>query len=496
MKRSAHVLLAGAVAALAATEWLHGGSAAWVAVCAVGGAVAAALAPFARPRGRSLAAAGATLALGATLVAGWLEIRRIECCWPAEREARIARDSAALGTALQAAVSEARRLAERGRTAALLPRDGVFAMLRAAVAGERDAPEHGVAVLAPYGAPWAWAGRHRFVPERDAGDSLRAVITPFYVTLEARRQTADGGQAVGTVLLDAAPVIADRAGALGVRFGAAHGVTLRFYAAGAGPASRDVFEFAPDRDVLLSVEPVPPAQSDAKLAAQERWARWGTVALVLAIVLLLVAAPSGWGRWLTVLVGAWVAVRAPLGPALSLTAAFSPATFYRPALGVLTASAGALTAVSLVLLLAASTLWRRGGARRWWHVAAAAMLVLSAPYLVRYLGRGIAPPASGVSAGLWLTWQVALAGTSMALVLFAAALLRGPVEPRRVPWALPAACVWAAIAGLAGLWLWQPYGAWPEWYTFLWLPALVGVIIPAPRRWALPGIAVVAGTAA
>src|SRR5690348_17678936 len=56
--------------------------------------------------------------------------------------------------------------------------------------------------------------------------------------------------------------------------------TLRFYAASAGPASRDVFEFAPDRDVLLSVEPVPPAQSDAKLAAQERWARWGTVTLV------------------------------------------------------------------------------------------------------------------------------------------------------------------------------------------------------------------------
>ena len=49
--------------------------------------------------------------LSATLIAGWLEIRRIECCWPAEREARIARDSAALGAALHAAVSEARRLA-------------------------------------------------------------------------------------------------------------------------------------------------------------------------------------------------------------------------------------------------------------------------------------------------------------------------------------------------------------------------------------------------
>ncbi len=78
----------------------------------------------------------------------------------------------------------------------------------------------------------------------------------------------------------------------------------------------------------------------------------------------------------------------------------------------------------------------------------------------------------------------------------AAALVRGPAEPVRVPWALPAACVWAALAALAGLWLWNPYGAWPEWYTFVWLPALVGVLVPAPRHWAVLGIATVAGTAA
>src|SRR3989442_10978606 len=84
----------------------------------------------------------------------------------------------------------------------------------------------------------------------------------------------------------------------------------------------------------------------------------------------------------------------------------------------------------------------------------------------------------------------------MALILAAAALVRGTSEPQRVPWTLPAACVWAAGAALAGLWLWSPYGAWPEWYTFVWLPALVGVLVPAPRRWAVLGIATVAGTAA
>ncbi len=496
MKRSTHVVLAGAVATIAAAEWLHSGGAAWIAVTAASGLTAVALAPWARPRGRTLAAAAAALSVAATLVAGWLEIRRIECCWPAEREARITRDSRALAAALDAAVSEARRLAERGRTAALLPREGVFAVLRTAVADEAAIPEHGVAVLAPDGVPWGWAGRHRFVPERDAVDSLRAVITPFYVILEARRQTEDGGQAVGTVLLDAGPAIADRAGALGVAFGRTHGLALRFYAAGTAPNSPDMFDFAPERERLFSVEPVPPAQSDAKLAAQTRWARWGALALAAAIAFLLVAAPSGPWRWVVVLVGAWVAVRAPLGPALSLTAAFSPATFYRPALGAFTASAGSLVAASVVLLLAASALWRKGLRRRWWQIAAAAAHVLCAPSMVRYLGRGIAPPASGVNPGLWLTWQAALAGTSMGLVLLAAALVRGPVEPRRVPWALPAACAWAALAGFAGLWLWQPYGAWPEWYTFVWLPALVGVLVPAPRTWALAGIATVAGTAA
>src|SRR5947209_11213558 len=84
----------------------------------------------------------------------------------------------------------------------------------------------------------------------------------------------------------------------------------------------------------------------------------------------------------------------------------------------------------------------------------------------------------------------------MALVVWAAALVRGTAEPRGVPWTLPAACAWAVLAAVAGLYLWQPYGAWPEWYTFVWLPALIGAAVPAPRRWALVGIATVAGTAA
>src|SRR5207249_2296091 len=71
-----------------------------------------------------------------------------------------------------------------------------------------------------------------------------------------------------------------------------------------------------------------------------------------------------------------------------------------------------------------------------------------------------------------------------------------PTEPAHVPWTLPAACAWAILAALAGLWLWDPYGAWPEWYTFVWLPALAGVLVPARPGWSVVGIATVAGTAA
>jgi signal transduction histidine kinase len=465
--------------------------------------LAAALLAFGRrPRElRAAAAAIACLVLGAVLVIGVLGVRRIECCWSEVRAGRLPKDSSDLNGALGAAVAEARRLAEHGMTIALLPRDVEFDRLQEAVRSGSRTPgvERGVAILAADGEPLAWAGRHRFVPARDTAE-LRAVITPFYVTLEARRQTQGGGTAVGTVLLDAAPAAPDRARAVGARFEKTHGVALRFYTPGLAPHEPDVFDYiCPDcehRDTLFSVEPVAQAQGDAKLAAWGAAAVRAAVVLGAVLVLLLIAAPAGPWRWLVVLVAAWCAARAPLGLPGRAAEFFSPAVFYRSALGAFSASAGSLTVLGVVALLAVSALWRRGLDRRWWHVAGAGLLVLAAPYLVRYLGRGIAPPASGVGFALWMGWEAAVASAAMALILGAAALVRGPAEPTRVPWTLPAACLWAALAALAGLWLWSPYGAWPEWYTFVWLPALVGVLVPAPRHWAVLGIATVAGTAA
>jgi signal transduction histidine kinase len=498
VQRLSHAVIAGGVAAVAAAEWLRGNAAGWAWLAGAAGLAAVALAARPPRRPLAVAAALASLALGVVVVAGAVRVRRVECCWPALREARVTAASRALQGALGGAIAHARRLADAGARAALLPRDAAFERLAQATAAGPRGIERGVVILGADGDPVAWAGRHRAVPGPDTSE-LKAVITPFYAALEARRQ-AGAGTAVGTVLLQAAPAVADQDRTVGAAFARAHGVGLRFYGPGLGPRDSSVFEICPaaceHSDTLVSVLTIPPTQGDAKVAALAASDRLAGLILGATLVLLLAAAPAGAWRWGVTLVGAWTLLRAPLAPSVDPSGLFSPATFYRQVAGIVGASAGSLLVVGVLLLVVAGVLWRRGVPRRWWTTAAAALLVLAAPYLMRYFGRGIAPPAGGVSAVLWLAWQTALAVTAMALVWWAAALVRGTAEPARVPWTLPAACVWAGLAAVAGLWLWSPRGAWPEWYTFVWLPALAGVIVPAPRRWALTGIAVVAGTAA
>src|SRR5258705_13327063 len=183
----------------------------------------------ARPPRRAIAlcAALAILALGAALVVGALALRRIECCWAAVREQRVTRGSRQLAATLSDAVAEARRLAEQGALAAVLPREAAFARLVQAARSGPHGTERGIFALSAPGEPWAWGGRHRFVPAVDTAE-LRAVITPFYVSLEARRPPPGGGSAVGTVLLDAAPVVPDRGRALSAAFVSARGLGLHF----------------------------------------------------------------------------------------------------------------------------------------------------------------------------------------------------------------------------------------------------------------------------
>src|SRR5688572_28772519 len=148
MQRQAHVVIAGCLAALAAAEWIRSDAALWAvlaALAAVAAFVVAVRPPGPRPK-VALAAALVSLVLGFILATGAFRIWRIECCWPAVREASVATTSRALQQSLGWAIGEARRLAERGATAGGLPRTEAFDRLRDAVGG-RQAIERGLVII-------------------------------------------------------------------------------------------------------------------------------------------------------------------------------------------------------------------------------------------------------------------------------------------------------------------------------------------------------------
>src|SRR2546430_13893181 len=161
MQGRAQVALAGCAVAVAAAEWLHGTGAVW-AWAAGAAALATAVSAAWRPRGALPGAAAlACLALGAVVVTGMVRVRTIECCWPELRAGRMPRDSSQLKDALAAAVTEARRLAGRGTTAAPLTPGAAVPQPRAGAASGPRTPGagRGGGVPSPPRRPPAWAGR-------------------------------------------------------------------------------------------------------------------------------------------------------------------------------------------------------------------------------------------------------------------------------------------------------------------------------------------------
>jgi len=152
--------------------------------------------------------------------------------------------------------------------------------------------------------------------------------------------------------------------------------------------------------------------------------------------------------------------------------------------------------VGTLLTIGGVWLWGLRLPRRWYGVALGGALLLASPYLISSLGRGITPPADGVSIGLWLSWQLALVVSAAALIVPTAALFRGSSD-EPMGWAHIAIGVAIAFAAaIVGVLVWSPRGGWPDWYTFLWTPALLLVTLRGPRWATITGIALVAGSSA
>lgn len=484
----------------AATEWLRGGGGMGVAVPLLLAGVALLLellpATAGQGYGRWWPGAG-LLVLGLTMAIAERRIAPVGANWPAERERRVNVAFQRLSGELRAAVNQADRLAEAAAPLARGERERAFEELGRVL--PRDQAEMAVVILESTGTPWAWAGRHRVPPEAE-GDSISARFTRFYAVLESRRHLPEGRVAVATVLVwaDSAVPRADRS--LAARFAASAGVQLRVFAPQSAPRASDIFDYVipgPRGDRLLfSIQPLPPNQEVAERAVSQQVHVWVGLAMLLLLVAVLPTLTRPPERWVLLLGLLWAATRSPLGAALGYEDLFSPANFRRGILGPLSASPGHLLLTSALVLMWAAWLRGRVLGHRALRIGLGSLLLLGAPYLVSELGRGIIPPLNGVPPHLWVTWQVTLTIATSALIVLAAALFRGQDEPESgVPW-VALGCAIGLAAAMVGLAIWEPRAGWPEWYTFLWTPALFLAARPAPR-WALvAGTAIVAGSAA
>ena len=481
---------------MAAAEWLRRPSLPWVVVgaLAVGGCLVA-LYPY---RGWRRCGLVATLVgLIVTIAVTQARLTAIETRWAEQREHRVQAASERLSGDLHAALHRADRLAQ---SALASPQDDRVAGLRLL---QRLVPTRGaemsVTLFDPEGDVWAWAGRHRLPPAAE-GDSIGSRATGYYVVLEARRHSAEGRTAVAGVLIWAHPAVPDRSRSVAELFRESTEVGLAVYPPGSAPDSVDVFDYEEPTTagprLLFSVRPVPPEQGTAKQRAYAGGSRIATwlILLAMGIALSLTARPV---ERFAVLGGLlWLAVRSPVGGALNLQPLFSPATFFRPLLGPLSGSAGALALAGALLTIAGVWLWRRRLPRRWYGVALGSALLLVSPYLISSLGRGITPPAGGVSVALWLGWHLAILVSAAALIVPTAALFRGAGPQNPSPRRIVAGAAIAVAAATVGVLVWSPRGGWPDWYTFLWTPALLLVALPAPRWATISGIALVAGSSA
>ncbi len=393
----------------------------------------------------------------------------------ADADEEVRRQQAELAQAAELLADSALKLASRDRLAA-------FETLERLIAGK---PGLTVTLLEDrrpvvWAGPTGWADpdRWRTLPP---ADTTTVVRSPYYLTLEARRHLGHAS-AIVSYLLWADEVTGAETLSLAGSFSARTGIAL-----------------IPGRGMPPGLEAVSPDDGAArrKVAVQGRaLVSWAVVAFTV-LGAVAVSRPA----WRYLLLAALLAlfVRTPIGAGLGAEQLFSPATFFRSIAGPFSSSVGLLAVSGTMLTLVSVGLWRLKLPRRWFGVVLGVAALVVAPDVYREVGRGITPPAGGVSLALWITWQLAMVVTAAGLISLAAALFRGQGEPADSwKWWLVAGVGLALVATLVGTYIWRPIPrvGWPMWYTALWWIPLLLVTRPAPR-WATAGaIAVVAAAAA
>ena len=470
-------IVSTSVALLATSRWLSATSVDYLVIAGTATALAGALVFALTPPDRRWAIASVVaLALALALAANTqTQLARLERQWPAERDRMTAEAQAALAEGVMRSVAELRTLARR--TVKSPPdRADAFEHL-AGMSGDDD-----VALVRFHGeTPVAWRGRPR-VPFDSLADSVGIVATSFYVALFAAER-AEGERGVASRLLHAASpadrMVSSLAGDVARRAGIAGFAFIPLADTGLVPGARVL---RAEGRALLAVVAQPPTQGEVQLRLLERARLLLGVLLALALATFIVSAWRGrrglrWRAALTA-VGLLCVAMIPLSSYSNYSRLFDPSLYFTSLGGPLTANAAALaltSALVLLLLLAAvrrqSRLWNR-----WIGVAVVIGVTGLGPFLLRDLARGIQIPSYGVSASLWLIWEVPLFLAAVSVILAGAAGGSAALGASR---GLPAfvAPSLAALAALIAPVVWEAPGQWPWWYTILWIAAIAALAV-------------------
>ena len=472
-----------AAALLAACAWLGEPRIGYLASCVVAtiAGVAVLRSARARPSRVPLLVALAALGIAAALATrAQLRLSRF-----ARDPAAVGRDEAAAQHArLRVRVDEElrtlRALARRARAAPPEPIAAMQSLMRAV--GDKD---RRAALLLHGDTLFAWGG----TLHADPGELVLpsgVVATPFGLTLYV---VEDSGtvRTIAASLLYATPP-ADRL---------TRGLAQRL----PGDEVSEGFSFAPPTDSLApgdlryvdGTRPLfiaharIPSEGEVRFRLLERARFRVGLALLIALVAFLVAAASRGQGPLVLMGGAIVVARCiaivRLSEFSSRSRLFDASVYFFPAGGAYTANAAALLLSSAVALLLALLATRRIGMRlpRVVAMAVAVVTILTGPFAVRALARGITPPASGAGGALWLIWSVPLCLAATALLVVAGWAGRRALSGRRgapIAFGPLIALVAAVMAPL----VWQAPGQWPQWYSIVWACAVAAVVLARPSH--------------
>jgi signal transduction histidine kinase len=465
------------IALLSTSQWLSATSVGYLVLAATATAVAAGLALRVERSARGWPAAVAALLAVAIVVAANAQHTLAGLTLEGDTELGRLRD-AALDRLQGDVVSAAAELDQRALDALVAPRDRAAAF---AYLAERSRSDQAEVTLYRGDSAFAWVGRPR-VRVSSLPDTVGVAGSPFYLVLYAARRSG-GARAVASRLLYATPPADRSVASLGGEAARATGISgFRFVPAPDAASLGDARVVRIRSRPVFAVSAVLPSAGQVQLGVLERARVRVGALLALALACFVVA---GWRvrrgiRWRAAVAGVGVlaVALAPLSAYSNRWLSFDPAIYYTRLGGPLTANAAALGLTSaLVLLILLSVVRRQARVADRRFAAAAVVLVAGlGPFLLRDLARGIQIPSSGVSASLWLTWELPLFLAAVAVMLSGAAAGSAALgRSRGLPAVVaPTLAVFAAV--LAPV-VWDAPGQWPWWYAFLWILAIASLAV-------------------